>query len=191
MKMLQNQVKKIINHFIVGIFSLLPIAIAIAILVFVFGILGDMFVYITNSKDPAVFGIFIISMIILIIFIGIRVGKDKRFSIIKLGEAWLSKFPLIGRVISVIGEFTDMVRGTGKFKDLGVALIDFGGAKIYGLITNERKTSTGIIYTVFIVQGTFPPTGLVTFYKEEDVEIIEDMTPAEVFQLQITLGVGK
>ena len=103
---------------------------------------------------------------------------------------WLSKFPLIGKVMHTIKEFMNMVQGKGKFEDLGVALVPFGGCKVYALITNENSDDEPEkIYTVFIVQGTFPPVGLVCFYKEDDIEIVENMTPADVFQLQITLGV--
>jgi uncharacterized membrane protein len=182
------------SYFISGILALLPLALAILIIGFFYGIIKSGLSMITDSQDPAILAWFAVTLLIFVVLIGKEVQTNKHFSWITFGELWLSKFPVLGKVIGIINEFVDMVRGEGKFESLGVARVPFGGSKIYALITNEsieigedKKESK--TFTVFIVQGTFPPTGLVCFYKEDEVEIIEDMTPADVFQMQITLGV--
>lgn len=182
------------SYFITGILALLPLALAILLIGFVFGLIKSGLSLITDSQDPAILTWFTLTAIIFIVLIGKEVKTNKHFSWITFGELWLSKFPILGKVIGTINEFVDMVRGEGKFESLGVAKVPFGGSRIYALITNEEieideDNKESKIYTVFIVQGTFPPTGLVCFYPENEIEIIEDMTPADVFQLQITLGV--
>lgn len=182
------------SYLISGILALLPLALAILLIGFVFGIMKSSLSLITDSQDPAILTWFTVTAIIFIVLIGKEVQTNKHFSWITLGELWLSKFPLLGKVIGTISEFVDMVRGQGKFESLGVAKVPFGGSRIFALITNEEikvneDKEDFKLYTVFIVQGTFPPTGLVCFYPENEVEIIEDMTPADVFQMQITLGV--
>ena len=190
----KSPLKKFTSYLLSGVLSLLPLALAFVLIGFIFGLIKSSLSLITDSQDPAILAWFSLTAFIFVILIGKEVQTNKHFSWITLGEIWLSKFPLLGKVIGTINEFVDMVRGEGRFEALGVAKVPFGGSKIYALITNEameedEEGQEVKVYTVFIVQGTFPPTGLVCFYKDHEVEIVEDMTPADVFHMQITLGV--
>lgn len=183
--------KKLFGYFISGFFALLPLGIAFLIVGYLITLIELSFALISNSTDPLMISLFGLTLMLLITLIGREVRHNRAFKLISIGELWLSKFPVIGKIISIINEFIDMVRGEGKFKSLGVARVPFGGSKIYALITNESISDGIKEYTVFIVQGTFPPTGLVCFYFEDEIEIVDDMTPSDVFQLQVTLGVSE
>lgn len=184
-------IKRVFGYFLAGIFALLPLGIAFLIVGYAITLIELSFALISNSTDPLMISLFGLTLLLLVTLIGREVRHNKAFKLISIGELWLSKFPVIGKIISVINEFIDMVRGEGKFKSLGVARVPFGGSKIYALITNESTHDNVKEYTVFIVQGTFPPTGLVCFYNEDEIEIVDNMTPSDVFQLQITLGVSE
>ena len=182
--------KLIASNFIAGVLSLLPLTIAIFLVVQFVSIIEFLYKFIGDSSDPNMLIYFSIMIVALIVLVGSEMKNNRRIKILTMSELWLSKFPIIGKIMSLISEFTDMVQGTGKFEGLGVARVEFAGAKVFGLITNERILESGSIeYTVFVVQGTFPPVGMICFYMEEDVEIQEDLTPADIFQMQITLGV--
>lgn len=183
-------IKKTGKYFVTGMLGILPIAVAIFVISFIYGLIKDASSAVIDSDDTGTIVLLILVTISIIIIVGREIGRNNKLSLITFGELWLSKFPLVGKVVGVIKQFMDMVQGKGKFEDLGVALVPFGGSKVYALITNEHTDSNDeTIFTVFIVQGTFPPVGLVCFYNEKEVEIIEEMTPADVFQLQVTLGV--
>ena len=185
----KNIFKNLIQNLITGLLALLPIAIAIFIISVIYGLLTDLFSIISDSRNSAILLSLIMVSLASIIFIGKKIRSNRRLSLVPLIEKWIYTFPLIGKIVSIIRELVDMVKGEGKFRSLGVALVPFGGARIYALITNEEIINGVVQYTVFIVQGTFPPTGLVCYYSEDDIQIVNNMTAADVFQLQITLGV--
>jgi len=187
---MKDLMKQISKNFMTGMLAILPIAVAIFVIGFIYGLIKDASSAVIDSHNTGTIVILIIVTIGIIILVGREIGKNNKLSLITLGELWLSKFPLVGKVVGIIKQFMDMVQGKGKFEDLGVAMVPFGGSSVYALITNEhRNENDEKIFTVFIVQGTFPPVGLVCFYNESEVEIVEEMTPADVFQLQVTLGV--
>jgi len=188
--------KKLLNldligkYFISGLLGLLPITVGFLILSVVFGWLKSLFGLVFSSSNPFIIALLIFVSLLFVVILGREIKNNNKIGFLRIGELWISKFPFIGKIVGIINEFTDMVQGHGKFEELGVGLVPFGGSKIYAIITNEKTDSNGIIiYTCFIVQGTFPPTGLVCYYEQKDVELVENMTPADVFQLQITLGV--
>ena len=187
--MLYKLIKKIGVNFFRGLIGLLPITIVFLIVGFLFGLIHDGIGLVIENTHSELILYILVATVIVITLIGYLIEKKERVVWIVLSEIWLSKFPLIGKVVSTIKGFTEMITGEGKFKDLGVAKVPFGGATAYALITNHDSSGDSVEYTVFIVQGTFPPVGLVCFYDEKDVVIQDDMTPADVFKLQISLGI--
>ena len=185
-----KNIKKMSGYFLSGLLALLPLTLAIFLVVQFIALLEYLFIFVVDSKDPTMLMYFSMIIIALIILVGFEVRDNQKLKIISGAELWLSKFPIIGKIMGVFSEFTDMVQGQGKFRDLGVARVPFAGANVLGLITNEGEDDMGEKeYTVFVVQGTFPPVGIICFYKEHEIEIKKDLTPADVFQMQITLGV--
>lgn len=186
-----RKLKVLLSYFFSGVLALLPLTLAIFLVIQFISLIEYLFIFVIDSEDPSMLVYFSMIIIALITLIGFEAMDNKKLKIISGAELWLGKFPIIGKVLGVLTEFTNMVQGKGKFENLGVARVPFAGARVYGLITNEVEDDNGNKeYTVFVVQGTFPPVGIICFYNEDEVEINKDLTPSDVFQMQITLGVA-
>lgn len=181
---------RIAKYLITGLLGLLPIFIGVYILIHISGWVFLGFNYISDSESPL---FLIFSAVVAFSFVfefGRQISNHQQNVIVNFGEKILSKFPIIDRVIDTIKDFTNMLQGTGKFENLGVARVPFGGGRTNALITNVEELENGTKeYTVFIVTGTFPPVGFVCYYAEDEVELRPEMKAKDVFELQITLGI--
>ncbi len=184
--------KNFTKHFITGLLGLLPIMIALYILIQTSQMFLLGFTMLIDSKHPLLIILSIFVSLLFIFEIGRQINNRQQNVFVSFGEKVLSKFPIIDKVISIIKDFVNMLQGKGKFENLGVARVPFGGGMTNALITNVKQLENGHNeYTVFIVTGTFPPVGFVSYYIEDQIEIKHDMTAKDVFELQITLGISK
>jgi len=181
---------KQISYFITGFFSIIPVVATVSILLYFIGLLNTILSFISQSSNPTFTIIASLLGLIIIYYFGRKVSKNEKISIINLLEYLLVKFPLMDDVLNTIKKFINMLQGKGEFEDLGVAKVPFAQGKTNGLITEIKERDDGSKeYTVFIVTGAFPPAGFICYYEEDQVEIRKDMTPKDVFQLQISLGI--
>lgn len=182
--------KKILQYLVTGTLGLLPLVISIYILITLSQWTLALFSNVSSSQNPF---LIIFSGVVSFLFVlefGRQLNNKKQNAIVNFSERVLAKFPILDKVITVIKDFTNMLQGKGKFEGLGVAKVPFAGGRTNGLITNVVEDEEGIReYTVFIVTGTFPPTGFVSYYKSDEIELREDMSAKDVFELQITLGI--
>lgn len=184
-------IKNFISNFVTGLLSIIPVVIGIYVVFYIADVMVKLTGIFLTVKHQELISITIVLSIVLITTIGMKINQKKQSAILRFFESIVTKFPVIDKIIYTIKDFVDMVKGSGKFETLGVARIPFANGKTNGLITDVKEKEDGTKeYTVFIVTGTFPPAGFVCYYDEKDVEIRKDMTPKDVFQLQVSLGIS-
>jgi len=189
--MIKSFIKTNIKYMITGLITLIPVIVSIFFIFYISGIMTSLFKFISSSNNPLFLWLSLFITFGILIGFGKKIQDNKNITFVKITESILSKFPLIDKLLSTLKSFTDMIQGKGKFEGLGVAKVPFAGGKTHGLITNVETLDNGKKeYTVFIVTGTFPPTGFVSYYMEDEIEFKENMNAQDVFQLQITLGMN-
>jgi len=187
--MITSFIKKNLKYMITGLITLLPVIVTVFFIFYISWMITDIFHYIGSTNNPIYLWLSLMITIAMLIGFGKKIQDNKKITFVKITEGILSKFPIVDKVLSTLKSFTDMIQGKGKFEHLGVARVPFAGGKINALITNAETLKNGKKeYTVFIVTATFPPTGFVSYYMEDQIEIKDDMKAQDVFQLQITLG---
>lgn len=137
-----------------GIVVILPFAIIIWLLFFLFGVLEGAwnlildvvrFFVVSVAKERfdatlpsiAVSIILIIFMFIIILYVGYKFEKRQNAIFIKISEWVVSKIPIIGSVYYTIKDLVGMIGGGSKDKYLGVAYVTFGEGELLGFITKE------------------------------------------------------
>lgn len=138
-----------------GIMVILPFAVVVWLLFFLFGILEGMWNFILDIVNLIVKKVanenidttlpsivvsigLILVMFIIILYIGYKFEKCQNALFIKLVEWILSKIPIMGSVYYTIKDLVGMISGNSKDKYLGVAYVSIGDSEILGFITKEE-----------------------------------------------------
>lgn len=140
-----------------GILVVLPLTIVIWLLYFLFGIFDSIWNIVLSmvrwvvalivheaideAKIPSIFVSIsiIVSIILLISYIGYKFEKNQNAIFIKLSEWIVAKIPFIGSVYYTIKDLVSMIGGNSKDKYLGVAFVTIGEGELMGFITKEEE----------------------------------------------------
>ena len=203
------------KYFVTGLVILLPLALTVAILVFIFNLLTVPFLGIVKTVfdrydlfehgflflNPDQFQNLIAQILILIslFFIAIGLGFIARWfffkAFIKFAEFAVKRIPLVSSIYKVCQDIikTIFTSKTKSFKQ--VVLIPFPSPETFsiGLITQEEISSLagtpheGAV-AVFVPTTPNPTSGFMIMFKQSDL-IYLDMKVEEAFKYIISCGV--
>jgi uncharacterized membrane protein len=129
-----------------------------------------------------------IIIVIMLIYTGRKLRRREKWFLTFVDQV-ISKIPVIGGWYST---FQDMVRtlttGSGERGYLGTARVPCGEGYMIGFVTKRETEEDGsTTVTVFVPTSPNPTTGLVLFFPEERIKIV-DITPEKAFAKIISLG---
>lgn len=203
------------KHFITGLIILLPLALTVAIVLFIFNLLTDPFLGIIKAVfdhynlfetgflffNATQFQNFIAKILILAILLAITIGLGviaRWFffrSFIKFAEYIVKKIPLVSSIYRTCQEVIKTIFTSKNKSFKQVVVVQFPNPETYsiGLITSEnlpglKNTSHEQAVAVFIPTTPNPTSGFLVMYKPEDI-IYLDMTVEEAFKYVISCGV--
>ncbi|RDU71316.1 DUF502 domain-containing protein [Helicobacter aurati] len=183
-----------------GIMVILPFALVIWLLYFLFGVLDSLWTLLSlavsfavemfaNEEIDTQFPSILVScgllvfMLLMIFYLGYRFEKNQNAIFIKVGEWFVSKIPFIGSVYHTLKDLITMISGNSKEKYLGVAFVEIGNNEIIGFITREEKD----YFWVFCPFA--PPTSGLLFRIHKDKIKKSDMTVSEGLKKIVSFGV--
>lgn len=197
------------RYFLTGLVILLPLALTIACLVYIFNLLTEPFVgpfsslidfFNINlgigslSHDQVERGFAKIIIIIIMFFFTVFLGflAEWFFVHFVLGfwENQIKKIPLIGSVYKTFKDVIGTLFSSDKKSFSKVVLVKFpSDSYSLGLVTKEQlHFEESQFVSVFIPMGPNPTAGFVLFYKPEEV-IPLDMKVDEAFKYIVSCGV--
>jgi uncharacterized membrane protein len=197
------------KYFITGLVILLPLAITIAIVAFIVGVLTDPFVgfiehfFRTAPWYPPLSGILhLILQILLLIFLfffTVGLGFFGRMiafkSLLSLYDYMMHRIPIIKTVYKATQQVIKGILGTStkSFKQVVMVPFPVTGAYAIGLVSGSapticEKTLGTKLVTVFVPTTPNPTSGYLMLYKSEDV-IYLDMKTEEAIKYVISCGV--
>lgn len=190
--------KHLRNHFIAGLFVLLPLVVTIEILIWGFNqidsILGGIFLKYLGMRIP---GLGLVTLLILVVVTGMLTRNYLGRKMIKLGEQLLNKIPILGGIYSTTKQITEGFATPEKSIFRRVVLIEYPRAGIYspGFLTGDSpgvisKKTGGKILNVFVPTVPNPTTGFLICVPEEQVIFLE-MSVEDGFKMIISAGVIK
>jgi uncharacterized membrane protein len=178
-------------QFMTGLLAILPLAISIWILVWLFNTVDDILqpviFRIWEKNLPGVgFGV----TIILIFLIGIFARNVIGHRIIRWGDSMLNKVPVFRLLYRSLRQITTSFSITDNTGFMQVVLVDFPykGMKAVAFITNEIIHPDGSkSFSVLIPTAPNPTTGFLEILKEQDITRTK-ITVDEAVKMIISAG---
>ncbi|MCB1110459.1 MAG: DUF502 domain-containing protein [Chlamydiia bacterium] len=203
------------KYFITGLVILLPLAVTIAIVVFIVNFLTKPFIGIVSgflkdfnlinkgflflSPDQVVlYGSKLLILICLFLFT-LLLGMIARWfffkALLNLSDKILHRIPLINKVYKTTQEIIKTIFVTDKSSFKQVVMVPFpkGGSYVMGLISREAPKACsdgagGELYSVLVPTTPNPTTGFLLMYKKEEI-IFLDLKPEQAIKYIVSCGV--
>ena len=194
------------KYFITGLVILLPIAITVAILVFVIDFLTHPFVGLVSSAlakyrlPPTLITFFseIIILILLFFFITLLGAIARWFfnhALFKLGDRILRRIPIVNTVYKTSKDIINTIFAKDKNAFKQVAMVPFPSKESYviGLVSQDapqicNNATNSQLITVLVPTTPNPTTGFLMMFKKEEIILI-DMRPEEAIKYVVSCGV--
>ena len=184
-----SKLVRIAKYFFLGCIAFIPLTVFVFIfyyLILFSKALGRMIFGLTESVETTV--AITIIIVIMLIYTGRKLRRREKWFLTFVDQV-ISKIPVIGGWYST---FQDMVRtlttGSGERGYLGTARVPCGEGYMIGFVTKRETEEDGsTTVTVFVPTSPNPTTGLVLFFPEERIKIV-DITPEKAFAKIISLG---
>jgi uncharacterized membrane protein len=166
-------VKKIGTQFVMGLVLVVPLALTIWILAWVFNSIDNILEpYIQEIWGHYYTGIGFGVMVILIYLIGLLAGNFLGRRLIHFGESLLAKVPVVRPLYAGIKQILESFSSPSTTGFMQVVLVEYPrkGIKAIGFITNELIDSSGQkLINVFVPTAPNPTTGFLQIMKEEEI----------------------
>jgi uncharacterized membrane protein len=202
------------KYFITGLVILLPVALTIAIVLFVFNLLTvplsgivtsffnryhlfeDGFLFLSSDQLQQLISQLLVLVIIFFFTVLLGVIARNVFShyFISLGESILHRIPMVNTIYKTSKDVvkTMFTSSAKSFKQ--VVLVPFPSAKVYsiGLITREDLPSVDPLHStkiaVFVPTTPNPTSGFMMLYSPDEIHYL-DMSVENAFKFVVSCGV--
>lgn len=203
------------KYFITGLVILLPLAVTIAIVVFIVNFLTKPFIGIVSSflkdfniinkgflflspEQVVLYGSKLLILICLFLFT-LLLGVIARWfffkALLNLSDKILHRIPLINKVYKTTQEIIKTIFVTDKSSFKQVVMVPFpkGGSYVMGLVSREApkacsEQSGGELFSVLVPTTPNPTTGFLLMYKKEEI-IFLDLKPEQAIKYIVSCGV--
>jgi len=188
---------KILKWFFNGLLVVLPIAVTIYLLTYIFTFIDNLgkqiILFFTDQpiKPLNTFGIGVIITLVLITLIGFISQLWLSKKIIYHTEKIIQRFPGLKTIYSMTKETIQSLIGEKKAFSQAVLVTEEDGAKRVGFLTSEDVTAFGLdksYIAVYIPHG-LQVSGELKLYPREKVELL-DISVEEAMRFCLTAGVG-
>lgn len=183
--------KKVINTFLAGLSTVLPVVLTLYILFktfeFIDGLLGDWIVYFTGISIP---GVGFIITVIAVYFTGLFTKEYIGQSILHGVEALFKKIPIIQIIYGGIKDLSALLTKDSKKNFSQVVKVHFPTPDqvSIGLITNESiAIDTDSLVAVFIPTTPNPSNGFLVYMKRSDLTVL-DIPFDQAIKMVVSMG---
>lgn len=203
------------KYFVTGLVTLLPVAVTLALVAFVFNLLTGPFVGVVSeileSLGVGDRGFFflgakptirllsqILVLIVLVVcttFLGFLARWYFLHSLIGFGERILQRIPIISSVYNACKDVVNTVltADTGAFKQVVICPYPNPETRALGLVTQDQIPAirAGVeekVIAVFVPTTPNPTSGFLILYRQEDLVYL-DMAVEDAFKYIISCGV--
>jgi uncharacterized membrane protein len=193
-------IRNLRNNFLAGILVIVPLAVTIFILVWLFialdNILQPVITAIWTKFDPdfnEIRGLGVVAAIILLYLAGLITNNFLGKKLVKILEKTINRIPILKQLYNSIKQVIEGITGKGikKAAFREVVFIEFPrkGMTAPAFVTNIISEESGKkMYAIFVPTAPTPWTGFAEIVMEEDV-IHTDLSVDECLKMVISMGV--
>ena len=203
------------KYFITGLVILLPLAVTVAIVLFIVNFLTKPFIGIVSTflkthhifykgflfmsdEQFILYGSKVLILICLVAFTFL-LGMIARWfffkALISMSDKILHRIPLINKVYKTTQEIikTIFVTDKGSFKQVVMVPFPKGGSYVMGLVSREApkvcsEQEGSELFSVLVPTTPNPTTGFLMMYKKEEM-IFLDLQPEQAIKYIVSCGV--
>jgi uncharacterized membrane protein len=183
--------KKQLNYFLIGVFAIIPIVIILQIIIFVKGLISDLFrsVYVFSDSFVYTAIIFIISFALLV-WIGNTIAQKGGSFIIRAFDFIIEKIPLLNTVYRVMKKVINMFLSQDEAIAKEVVYVEYPkeGVWVPAYVTNRHDDK----YILFVPTSPNPTSGFTVIVdKSKVVQSTMDIEDATSFIVSVGVDFDK
>ncbi len=179
--------KKLLNHFLIGVFAVIPIVVVLQIIIFVKGLVSDLIQVVYDFSDNYLYTglVFAVSFIILV-SIGNTIVKKGRPWVISIFDFIIDRIPFLNTIYRVLKKVINMFSSHEQTMAKEVVYVEYPkeGIWVPAYVTNKHENK----YVLFIPTSPNPTSGF-TVIVDKSKLIKSDMDIEEATSFIVSVGV--
>ncbi|MFA5921064.1 MAG: DUF502 domain-containing protein [Methylococcaceae bacterium] len=179
--------KKLLNDFLIGVFSVIPIVIVLQIINFVTGLVSELFRVVYGFSDNYLYTamVFAVSFIILV-SIGNTIVKKGRSWVIGVFDFVIDRIPFLNTIYRVLKKVINMFSSHEQTLAKEVVYVEYpkDGIWVPAYVTNKHDNK----YVLFIPTSPNPTSGF-TVIVDKSKLVKSDMNIEEATSFIVSVGV--
>ena len=179
--------KKLLNYFLIGVFSVIPIVIVMQIILFVKEMVSELFHFVYGFSDSYLYTalVFAVSFIILV-SIGSTIVKKGRSWVITIFDYIIDRIPFLNTIYRVLKKVINMFSSHEQTMAKEVVYIEYPkeGIWVPAYVTNKHNNK----YILFVPTSPNPTSGF-TVIVDKSKLIKSDMNIEEATSFIVSVGV--
>ena len=179
--------KKLLNYFLIGVFSVIPIVIVVQIILFVKEMVSELFRFVYGFSDSYLYTalVFAVSFVILV-SIGSTIVKKGRSWVISIFDYIIDRIPFLNTIYRVLKKVINMFSSHEQTMAKEVVYIEYPkeGIWVPAYVTNKHSNK----YILFVPTSPNPTSGF-TVIVDKSKLIKSDMNIEEATSFIVSVGV--
>ncbi|MDD5036468.1 MAG: DUF502 domain-containing protein [Methylococcaceae bacterium] len=184
---MKKNIKQLSEYFLIGVLAILPIVIVIQVVLWIKGMIQDLFFSVYGYVDSYLFTLMVFATVVLALsYIGYSIVKSRRSIIISSVDLLVEKIPLLNTIYRVSKKVINMFTGgesNGRKKEVVYLEYPKPGIWVPAYVTNR----TGEWYVLFIPTSPNPTSGFTVLVHENRV-IKSDLNIEAVTSFIVSVG---
>ena len=179
--------KKLLNYFLIGVFAVIPIVIVLQIIIFVKGLVSNLFNVVYDVSDNYLYTalVFAVSFVILV-SIGSTIVKKGRSWVIGIFDFVIDRIPFLNTIYRVLKKVINMFSSHEQTMTKEVVYVEYPkeGIWVPAYVTNKQDDK----YILFIPTSPNPTSGF-TVIVDKSKLIKSAMNIEEATSFIVSVGV--
>jgi uncharacterized membrane protein len=184
-------VKKLLNYFLIGVFSVIPIVIVLQIILFVKELVSDLFRVVYAFSDNYLYtGLVFAVSFVLLMWIGSTIVKKGRSWIINIFDLVIGRIPFLNTIYRVLKKVINMLSSHEQKMAKEVVYVEYpkDGIWVPAYVTNRFEDK----YILFIPTSPNPTSGFTVIVdKSKLIKSAMDIEEATSFIVSVGVDYNK
>ncbi|MGZ8226075.1 MAG: DUF502 domain-containing protein [Methylococcaceae bacterium] len=179
--------KKLLNYFLIGSFSVIPIVVILQIIIFVKELVSDLFETVYGFSDSYLYTLLLFSVsIVILISIGSTIVKKGRSWIITSFDFVIDRIPFLNTIYRVLKKVINMFSSQNQNIAKEVVYVEYPkeGVWVPAYVTNRHDD----MYVLFIPTSPNPTSGFTVIVEKSKI-VKSDMDIEEATSFIVSVGV--
>jgi uncharacterized membrane protein len=183
--------KKLMNHFLIGVFAVIPIVVVLQIILFVKGLVSELFQVVYGFSDNYLYTAMVFAVsFILLASIGDTIVKKGRSWVISAFDYVIDKIPFLNTIYRVLKKVINMLSSHEQAMAKEVVYVEYPkeGIWVPAYVTNKHENK----YVLFIPTSPNPTSGFTVIVdKSKLIKSAMDIEEATSFIVSVGVDYNK